>query len=74
MKVLDKTKAWHQSKTGLTAFGLAELALTYAFVSWAIDSGRLLAWSLSFILTVSALQNFVKLVWNAIHGNKAAKA
>jgi hypothetical protein len=74
MKLLDKTKAWHQSKTGLMAFGLAELALAYAFVSWAIDSGRLLAWFLSVILTGGALQNFVKLMWNAVHGNKAAKA
>lgn len=68
---LHTIDSWHQTKTGLLAFGLAELALAYGFASWAIDSGRLLAWSLAIILLVGGLQNLVKLIWKAVpHGRK----
>jgi hypothetical protein len=61
MKFFEPLDKWHQTKPGLLVFGLAELALGYAFVSWAIDSGSLLDWFLTFVLVIGGLQNFIRL-------------
>ncbi len=71
MNALTKLDTRHQTKTGLLVVGLAELAMAYVFASWAIDSGRLLAWFFTIILVVGALQNLVKLIWKTVlYGRK----
>ena len=66
---LQQFDKFHKTKTGYLVFGLVELALAYLFVSWAIDSGRILAYSLTIIFLVGGLQNLVKLVWRSVkHG------
>jgi hypothetical protein len=61
MSLVTAAHNWHQTKQGLLVFGLAELALGYVFVSWAIDSGSLIDWFLTIVLVVGALQNFYQL-------------
>ncbi len=56
---------FHKTQIGYLVFGLAELALCYAFASWAIDSGRLLAWTLSIILLIGAMQHIVQFIMKA---------
>lgn len=65
IEALDK---WHHTKTGLAAFGLLELAVSYVLVSLAIDSGSLWQYGLALILLVGSLMNFAKLLWAFISG------
>jgi hypothetical protein len=71
MKRFSKVHQWHQTGTGLMVFALAEFGLSYVFVSWAINSGRLSAWILAIVLAIGAIQNFIKLIWNLVHGRTA---
>jgi uncharacterized membrane protein HdeD (DUF308 family) len=64
----NQLDALHQTRSGLALFGVVELALAYAAASWAIDSGRLLAWFLAVVLLVGGLQNIVKLVMRQFSG------
>lgn len=61
MDAVHKLDKRHQTRAGYIAFGLVELAAAYAFASWAIGSGRLLAWFLTIVFLIGGLQNFVKL-------------
>lgn len=65
IKQLDK---WHQTKTGLLVFALAELLIAYGFASLAIDRGDLWYYLLTLIFLVGSLQNFFKLIGKLIHG------
>ncbi len=60
MKLFVRLDKWHQTKTGLLVFGLAELALAYLFAVWAIDSGSLLDWFLTTVLLAGFVQNLVR--------------
>jgi hypothetical protein len=62
MNFINRLDRWHQTKAGLIVFGLIELGLAYVFASWAIDSGRLLAYFLAIVLLIGGLQNLVKLI------------
>ena len=64
-KKLDK---WHKTKLGLLVFALVELALTYIFVSLAIDVGSLWYYLLTLIFLVGTLQNTLKLIGSFING------
>ena len=74
MEILHRINSWHKTRLGLLSFTVLELTLSYAFASWAIDSGRLSAWAIAIILVIGSLRNFGKLIRNIVHGNKAAKA
>jgi hypothetical protein len=62
MNFINRLDRWHQTKAGLIVFGLIELGVAYVFASWAIDSGRLLAYFLAIVLLIGGLQNLVKLI------------
>jgi uncharacterized membrane protein HdeD (DUF308 family) len=62
---LDK---WHKTRKGLLSFGVVELVLAYLFASWAIDSANYFAYLLTIIFTIGAIQNLIKLVRGARHG------
>lgn len=59
---LEAFQKWHDTRTGLAVFGLAELALALAFGVWAIGSGSLLDWFLAIVLFVGGVQNIVRLI------------
>jgi len=59
---------WHKTKFGLLAFAIIELAITYGFISLAIDRGNPWYYLLTLIFMYGALQNFVKLIGAFIHG------
>lgn len=59
---MHKLNDWHQTKIGYLVFGLVEIVLAYAAVSWAIDSGRLLAYLLGIVFLIGGAQNIVKCI------------
>ena len=60
--MLQKLDRWHKTRLGLLTFGLVELALTYGFMSLAIDRGNLWWYLLTLLFLIGMLQNFVHLV------------
>jgi hypothetical protein len=68
--MIQKLDIWHKTKLGLLVFGLVELAITYGFISLAIDRGNLWWYILALVFLVGALQNFVKLIGTFVHGKK----
>ena len=69
LKQLDK---FHQTRIGYLIFGLVELALSYLFVSLAINSGSLWQWALMVILLIGTLQNFGRLIGTLLYGKRKA--
>ena len=67
---LSALDTFRKTAPGYLVFGIIELALTYLFVSLAINSGSLWQWILTIILFVGSLQNFIKLIWSLVHGRK----
>lgn len=61
---------WHQTKLGLLIFGLIELAVAYAWASFAIDQGNFVYYLLALIFFIGALQNIFKLIGKFIHGGR----
>lgn len=59
---LSRLDKFHRTRTGYTVFGLVELGLSYLFASLAVNSGSLWEWTLTVILLIGFLQNFVKLI------------
>jgi len=69
MKFVQKIHEWHETKTGLLVFGLAELVLAYVYLSFAIDTGSLLDWFLTFVLLIGAVQNLGRFIRKVVsHG------
>lgn len=66
----SRFKEWHQTKLGLLVFGLVELAISYGFVSLAIDRGHFLYYLIALIFLIGALQNFFKLIGKMIYGSR----
>ena len=66
--MLQQLDRWHKTRPGLTVFGLVELALTYGFMSLAIDRGNLWWYLLTLLFLVGALQNFVHLIGSMVRG------
>jgi uncharacterized membrane protein HdeD (DUF308 family) len=69
---LEKLDKFHKTNPGYLLFGLVELILAYAAISWAIDSGRILAYTLAIILLVGGLQNIIKLIGSFFYGRYKA--
>ena len=63
MTTLQRIDTWHKTVKGYIVFGLIELVAAYIIGSLAIDNGRLLLWTLTIILVIGTLQNFVKAVF-----------
>jgi hypothetical protein len=68
--MLQQLDRWHKTRPGLTVFGLVELALTYGFMSLAIDRGNLWFYLLTLLFLVGTLQNFVHLIGSIVRGRK----
>lgn len=60
--MLDKLDRFHRTRTGYALFALIELALTYLFISWAMDSGNWFDYLLTLVFFVGFLQNISRLV------------
>jgi heme/copper-type cytochrome/quinol oxidase subunit 4 len=50
---------FHKTRLGYIVFGLVELGLTLLVLNWALDTGSLWIWALTFILLFGFVQNFV---------------
>jgi hypothetical protein len=61
---MEAVNKWHKTRTGYLVFALVELALAYGFASWAIDSGRIIAYVLSVLFFVGGLRNLFKVFKN----------
>jgi hypothetical protein len=68
--MIQKLDIWHKTRLGLLVFGLVELAITYGFVSLAIDRGNFLWYVLALIALIGSLQNFVKLIGAFFSGKR----
>ena len=66
--MLNKLDRFHKSKLHLLVFALVELAITYGFVSLAIDRGNMLWYLLTLIFFVGFLQNIIKLIGKLFNG------
>lgn len=60
--MIKQLEAWHKTKTGLAFFAVLELALSYGFISLAIDRGNFLYYLLTIVFLVGFLRNFIKLL------------
>jgi len=58
MQALDK---WHKTKTGYLVFGIVELALSYLFISLALDSAHTWQYVLSILLLIGGVHNLIKI-------------
>ncbi len=67
MKQLNR---WHQTRLGLLAFVLVELAITYGFASLAIDRGTLWWYLLALIFLIGTLQNIFKFIGIMVHNEQ----
>lgn len=70
MKAVARLHQWHQTRAGLTIFGLAELAAAAWLTGRAFETGSLLQYFLALVFLVGALQNATKLVRTCIRGPK----
>ena len=57
---------WLERRWVLAVFGVVALALAYAFVSWAIDSGSLLDYALAILLVIVGVRD----LYAAVRGPK----
>lgn len=60
IRALDR---WHKTRLGYLVFGFVELAVTYVFVSLAIDSGSLWEYILAIVFLFGTVQNLVRALW-----------
>jgi hypothetical protein len=67
---MNSLHKWHQTKSGLFVFGIAELAIAYGFASLAIDRGSLWWYLLTLIFFVGALRNIFNLIGKLFHGSR----
>jgi hypothetical protein len=70
--MLERLDKWHRTRAGYLLFALVELALSYLFISLAIDRGNLLYYLLSLIFLIGSLQNLFKLIGAFAHGKRQA--
>jgi hypothetical protein len=67
LQAVDK---WHQTRTGHLIFGLAELGLSYLFISLAINSGSLWQYALAIIFFAGSVQNLARIFKTSINERK----
>ena len=56
---IDKIDKFHRTRRGRIVFAATELALAYAVVSAAIDTGSFLLYAASALLLIGAASNFI---------------
>jgi hypothetical protein len=71
--MLKRFDKWHKTKSGLLVSGLIELAITYGFISLAIDRGNLWWYLLTLVFFVGALQNLIKLIGVIFNGRRSKR-
>lgn len=62
MKLLARMHRWHQTRSGMLAAMLVELAIAFVATSRAFATGSLWEYLVGLVFLVGALQNFVKIV------------
>ena len=60
MSTIQAVDKWHKTRSGHLAFALIELALAYAFGSWAIDTGSTWQYVLTFVFLIGGVQNLIR--------------
>ena len=60
--IITRLDAWHKTKQGFAVFAAVELALAYAFGSWAIDSGSYWHYGLAVVFLAGGIQNTAQLI------------
>ncbi|HSW98532.1 MAG TPA: hypothetical protein VLF71_01720 [Candidatus Saccharimonadales bacterium] len=70
MKGWARLQRWRLTTPGLAIFGLAELAISFAFTSRAFDTGSLIEYFLALVFLVAALQNGLRLARKCMGGPK----
>ena len=68
--MLNRLNRWHGTKLGLFLFGLIELAISYGFISLAIDRGNLWWYLLALIFFVGALNNWFRVIGDFFRGQR----
>ena len=66
--MLKRLDMWHRTSGGYLLFGFVELAISYLFISLAIDRGNLLYYLLSLLFLIGSLQNIFKLIGGLTRG------
>lgn len=61
MEQLQKLHAWHQTKKGMTVFAAVELAIAYFFITTAIDTANLWAYTVGVIAIAGAIHNVLRI-------------
>ncbi|HSX06165.1 MAG TPA: hypothetical protein VLG92_00405 [Candidatus Saccharimonadia bacterium] len=61
--ISQKLDTFHKTRAGAVVFGLIELAMTYGFINWALDSGGWWLWVIALFLFVGSLQNLGHTIW-----------
>jgi len=64
-----KLDSWHQTKLGLLAFAMVELAIAYGFGSLAVDRGNFLWYLLALLFLFGSVQNSAKLIGSVVRGH-----
>ncbi len=59
---------WHKTRLGFAVFALVEAALCSVFASIAIDTGSLIAWTLTVILLFGTVVNLFQFLKKVIKG------
>lgn len=72
-KLVERFETWHKTKLGYAVMGVLELAVAFALVSRAIDTGSIWQYFFAVIFFVGGLRNLYKLIHALIckkHGKK----
>lgn len=67
---MKKLKSWSQTKSGILAIILMEIAGAYVFASLAINSAHTWQWATALILAISAVRQVWLLIRKSINGHK----
>jgi len=60
---LKRLDDFHKTRPGYAVFGVIELAMSYGFLTWALDTGALWWWIIAIFLFAGSLQNFFHAIW-----------
>jgi hypothetical protein len=58
--IIDRLDSWKHTRAGYGISSIIEAALAYGFVSWAIDSGSLIAYFFTLVFSIGSFNNLFK--------------